>query len=114
MTSGLRALQQRLTRRRLALAAIVFLGLGYGTLIQSFSWNQSSHYALIRAIDHGKTTIDPYIGETGDKAFYKGHWYSARAPGLALYAEPPGTRACSPPMLPPGRGARLRSATPTR
>ena len=78
----------RLTRRRLALAAILFLGLGYGTLIQSFSWNQSSHYALIRAIDHGKTTIDPYVGETGDKAFYKGHWYSARAPGLALYAEP--------------------------
>lgn len=77
-----------MTRRRLALAAIVFLGLGYGTLIQSFSWNQTSHYALIRAIDHGKTTIDPYINETGDRAFYKGHWYSARAPGLALYSEP--------------------------
>jgi hypothetical protein len=82
------ALRLRLTRRRLALAAIVFLGLGYGTLIQSFSWNQTSHYGLIRAIDHGKTTIDPYAAETGDKARYKNHWYSARAPGLALYAEP--------------------------
>jgi hypothetical protein len=88
MTAWRPAPRLRLTRRRLALAAIVFLGLGYGTLIQSFSWNQSSHYALIRAIDHGKTTIEPYIAETGDKAFYKHHWYSARAPGLALYAEP--------------------------
>jgi hypothetical protein len=78
----------RLTRRRLALAAILVLGIAYGTLIQSFSWNQSSHYALIRAIDHGTTVIDPYIAQTGDKAFYKGHWYSARAPGLALFSQP--------------------------
>ena len=77
-----------MTRRRLALAALLLLGVGYGTLIQSFSWNQSSHYALIRAIDHGKTTIDPYARETGDRARYRGHWYSARAPGLALFSEP--------------------------
>ena len=78
----------RLTRRGLALGALVALGVAYGTLIQSFSWNQSSHYALIRAIDHGTTTIDPYVRETGDVAFYRGHWYSARAPGLALFSEP--------------------------
>jgi hypothetical protein len=64
------------------------VGLSYATVIQSFSWNQTSHYDLIRTLDQGKTTIDSYQENTGDKAFYRGHWYSARAPGLALFALP--------------------------
>jgi len=79
---------RHLTKRNLALAAILLVGVSYATLIQSFSWNQTSHYDLIRALDHDKTTIDQYQENTGDKAFYKGHWYSARAPGLALFALP--------------------------
>jgi hypothetical protein len=75
-------------KRRLALAAILLVGLASATVIQSFSWNQTSHYDLTRAIYHGKTTIDEYQTNTGDKAYYKGHWYSARAPGLALFSEP--------------------------
>jgi hypothetical protein len=76
------------TRKRLALAAIVLVGLSYATLIQSFSWNQTSHYDLIRALNNGSTTIDANQQNTGDKVFYRGHWYSARAPGLALFALP--------------------------
>jgi hypothetical protein len=74
--------------RRLALIAVVLTGLAYATLIQSFSWNQTSHYDLIRALDNGGTTIDAYQANTGDKAYYRGHWYSARAPGMALFALP--------------------------
>jgi hypothetical protein len=77
-----------LGKRNLALAAILLVGVSYATVIQSFSWNQTSHYDLIRALDQDKTTIDQYQENTGDKAFYKGHWYSARAPGLALFALP--------------------------
>jgi hypothetical protein len=77
-----------LTRKRLALAAILLVGLSYATLIQSFSWNQTSHYDLIRSLNVGRTTIDQYQQNTGDKAYYKGHHYSARAPGLALMALP--------------------------
>jgi hypothetical protein len=77
-----------LTSKRLALAAIVLVGLAYATMIQSFSWNQTSHYDLIRALNNGVTTIDAYQENTGDKVFYEGHWYSARAPGLALFALP--------------------------
>ncbi len=77
-----------LTKRRLALAAILFVGLSYATMIQSFSWNQASHYDLIRALDSDGTTIDAYQANTGDKVLYKGHFYSARAPGLALFALP--------------------------
>ncbi|HUB35274.1 MAG TPA: hypothetical protein VL972_00480 [Solirubrobacteraceae bacterium] len=74
--------------KRLALAAILLVGLSYATLIQSFSWNQSSHYDLIRALDRDGTTIDANQANTGDKVYYHGHWYSARAPGLALFALP--------------------------
>jgi hypothetical protein len=77
-----------LTKRRLALAAILLVGLSYATMIQSFSWNQTSHYDLIRSLNQDGTTIDAYQENTGDKAYYKGHWYSARAPGLALFSLP--------------------------
>jgi hypothetical protein len=77
-----------LSKRNLALGAILLVGVAYATVIQSFSWNQTSHYDLIRALDQDSTTIDQYQENTGDKAFYKGHWYSARAPGLALFALP--------------------------
>jgi hypothetical protein len=77
-----------LARKRLALAAILLVGLASATMIQSFSWNQTSHYDLVRALNDDQTTIDRYQVNTGDKVFYKGHYYSARAPGLALFTLP--------------------------
>lgn len=77
-----------MSAKRLALVAILLVGLAYATLIQSFSWNQTSHYDLIRSLNVERTNIDPFQQNTGDKVFYKGHWYSARAPGLALFAMP--------------------------
>jgi hypothetical protein len=77
-----------LKRRRLALAAILLVGIAYATMIQSFSWNQTSHYDLVRSLNVESTNIDAFQQNTGDKVFYKGHWYSARAPGLALFALP--------------------------
>jgi hypothetical protein len=75
-------------RKRLALLAVVLVGIAFATIIQSFSWNQTSHYDLIRALNNDTTTIDAYQENTGDKVFYKQHWYSARAPGMALFALP--------------------------
>jgi hypothetical protein len=74
--------------RRWALAALLLVGLAYATMFQSFSWNQTSHYDLIRSLNVEQTNIDAFQENTGDKVFYKGHWYSARAPGLALFALP--------------------------
>jgi len=76
------------TQVRRGLLALLLVGVAYATLIQSFSWNQTSHYDLIRSLDKGGTTIDAYQENTGDKVFYHHHWYSARAPGLALFALP--------------------------
>jgi hypothetical protein len=77
-----------MTRPRLALAAVLLFGLASAVMIQSFSWNQTSHYDLTRALNNDQTTIDAYQANTGDKVFYKGHYYSARAPGLALFVLP--------------------------
>jgi hypothetical protein len=77
-----------MTRPRLALAAILLVGISSAVMIQSFSWNQTSHYDLTRALNSDTTTIDAYQANTGDKVTYKGHVYSARAPGLALFVLP--------------------------
>ncbi|HEX7610295.1 MAG TPA: hypothetical protein VF380_06465 [Solirubrobacteraceae bacterium] len=86
-----RAARRRAPRRntrRIALAAVLLVGVAFATMFQNWSDNQSSHYDLIRALDAGRTTIDYGPYPTKDKAFYKGHWYSARAPGLAIYSLP--------------------------
>jgi hypothetical protein len=67
---------------------VLLVGFSYATLIEDFSWNQTSHYDLVRALYHEQANIDPYERDTGDKVYYRGHWYSARAPGLALFVLP--------------------------
>src|SRR5437763_12417409 len=84
-----RAGQREVARsRRLALAAVVLAAVASGTMLQNWSDNQSSHYDLIRALDAGRTTIDAGPYPTKDRAYYHGHWYSARAPGLAMFSLP--------------------------
>ena len=82
-------------------------------MIQSFSWNQTSHYDLIRSLNNDGTTIDAYQENTGDKVFYKGHWYSARAPAWRCSRCPSTT--CSTSSTPTrGRANPRRSAATTR
>ncbi len=57
-------------------------------MIQSFSWNQTSHYDLVRALNQDRRRSTPTRSTPATRSFYKGHWYSARAPGLALFALP--------------------------
>lgn len=61
----------------------------YGFFQQQPAWNEYSRYDLVRALVEGGTTrIDAYQENTGDKAFYQGHWYSDKAPGSALLGVP--------------------------
>jgi hypothetical protein len=75
-------------RRRRGLLAIVLLTVGYALLIQSQGWAQISNYALVRALADGTAEIDPYHWETRDESYYKGHYYSVKAPGLAFVTTP--------------------------
>src|SRR5919201_3964286 len=77
------------SRRRLGLLAILSLAFAYASLAQGIGWNQNAHYALVRALAHGTAIVDPYRRETGDVAWYHGHYYSTKAPGLALLATGP-------------------------
>ena len=67
--------------RRVALLAIACVGFTYCVVIQPIGWSQASHYALIRSIDAHTPRIDRYAGSTGDRARYRGHWYSASSGG---------------------------------
>ncbi|MBV9473250.1 MAG: hypothetical protein JO206_09800 [Solirubrobacterales bacterium] len=51
-------------------------------------WNEFSHFSQIRAFDHGTAIIDPYRHLSGDRAYYHGHYYSDKAPGLGLLMLP--------------------------
>ncbi|MBA3332096.1 MAG: hypothetical protein H0T39_14700, partial [Actinobacteria bacterium] len=62
--------------------------LATGSLVQQVGCNQTSHYALVRALADGTARIDPWQMETCDKSYFEGHFYSNKAPGLAFVALP--------------------------
>lgn len=67
----------------------VTLFVSYAYFYQGTGWNQNSHFDLARAIaEQHSVRIDRYGWNTGDKAFYQGHYYSDKAPGLSLAAQP--------------------------
>ncbi len=70
---------------RRTLFVLLFVSFAY--FYQAGGWNQNSRFALVRAITNdGTLRIDPYQGNTGDKSFFDGHFYSDKAPGQALAA----------------------------
>jgi hypothetical protein len=50
--------------------------------------NTSSHYALVQMLAAGSPTIDRIHGESCDISWWHGHYYSNKAPGLALVTVP--------------------------
>src|SRR5579872_1535248 len=85
-----RTTQSRLHREKVGLAFFWLLVLAYGFFIPAIiSWNTESHlYPAFAIVDHGTVRIDDYQQGLGDKSYYKGHWYSDKAPGLAFLAVP--------------------------
>ncbi len=75
-------------RRRLGLAAILVLGLGWGMVMQSLGWAQTSYYAFVKALGDGTAQIDRYHWETRDKSYTNGHFFSVKAPGLPFLLLP--------------------------
>jgi hypothetical protein len=76
------------TRRRAALIGVVTF-ISYAYFYSGGGWNQNSRFDLVRAIVERRTLrIDAYHENTQDKALVNGHYYSDKAPGLALLAVP--------------------------
>jgi len=73
---------------------LVFL-LGLATFLsflyfyEGGGWNQNSRFDLVRSITERHTLqIDAYHENTQDKAHFRGHYYSDKAPGLVFLALP--------------------------
>lgn len=87
MANLMRENQRRSSTGWLVLALVVF-ALSAGWLVQKAGCNQTSHYALVRALASGTTQIDAWQDTTCDKSYTDGHFYSNKAPGLALFTLP--------------------------
>ena len=85
--------RQTLLRTREGVRAAILAGalfLTYAFFYQAGGWNQNSRFDLIRAVvDKHTLRIDDYRANTGDWARVDGHYYSDKAPGLALVSVPP-------------------------
>jgi hypothetical protein len=61
----------------------------YSFFVQWNSWNEESRFALTKAItDEVKFEIDSFYNQTGDRSYYKGHYYTDKEPGLSFLAIP--------------------------
>ena len=87
-TEGVTPARPFSSRRSSALVGITALALAYASLAQSAGWNQNAHYALVRALTNGTAIVDPYRHQTGDVSWFQGHYYAAKAPGLAFATVP--------------------------
>ncbi|MBI2764023.1 MAG: hypothetical protein HYX54_09835 [Chloroflexi bacterium] len=68
---------------------VLLMLFAYGFFQQQPAWNEYSRYDLVRAlVEDGTTRIDRFQENTGDKAFYDGHYYSDKAPGTAILGVP--------------------------
>jgi hypothetical protein len=73
-------------RERLLLALVAVSTLG---VINPPNVQDITRLSLSRSIaERGSVDIDPYHRLTTDRAFYNGHWYSDKAPGISLLAIP--------------------------
>jgi hypothetical protein len=84
------ALLQVIVRRRVHLLLFGLLALSYLYILPRWAdWNQNSRFNLVLAlVNDGTVTIDRYVENTGDYAYYGGHYYSDKAPGLSLLGAP--------------------------
>src|SRR5471032_1182639 len=71
----------------MAAVLAVALFVSYAYFYEAGGWNQNSRFSLIRAILERHTLrIDDYQLHTGDRALWRGHYYSDKAPGASLTA----------------------------
>jgi hypothetical protein len=77
---------RRYPRERLLLTLVAVSTLG---VINPPNVQDITRLSLSRSLaERGSVNIDPYHRLTTDRAFYDGHWYSDKAPGLSLLAIP--------------------------
>jgi hypothetical protein len=74
--------------RRRILLALLALGVAYALVMQNLGWAQTAYFAQVKSFADGNAQIDAYHWETRDKSWYDGHFYSVKAPGMAMLLTP--------------------------
>jgi hypothetical protein len=74
--------------RHLWIVPLAALALAWASVLELPGPNQNAHLALVTALSHGTPRIDPYERWTRDDAWVDGHFYTAKAPGLAFFTLP--------------------------
>jgi len=77
-----------LSRRAVELVSIGALVVAAAVVVQPVGCNQTAHLALTKALADGTPRIDSFEAETCDDAWIDGHYYAAKAPGLAMFVMP--------------------------
>ena len=70
------------------IAALVLVALAAGSRVPDDGWNGTAHFALVQSLADGTARIDGHLNQSGDIAYFDGHFYAAKAPGLALFSLP--------------------------
>jgi hypothetical protein len=78
-----------MARRHVVALAVIVLACYAYFFPRWADWNQNSRFDLVQAVVvDGTLAIDRYVANTGDYAYYGGHYYSDKAPGTALLGIP--------------------------
>src|SRR5215218_2984393 len=78
---------RRYPREWLVLALVALAAL---PIVNPPNTQDASRLALTNSILlRGEVDIDPYRHLTGDRSYYRGHWYTDKAPGVSLAVLPP-------------------------
>ncbi|MEA2233278.1 MAG: hypothetical protein QOD83_3094 [Solirubrobacteraceae bacterium] len=70
------------------LPALAVFACASAFVVQSPGWAQTSYMALSRALSDGTARIDRWHWETHDVAWFEGHYYSVKPPGLVFATYP--------------------------
>ena len=78
----------RASRWPLGTLALVLVAFSWIVLMHAAGPNQNAHLALVKSLAVGTPRVDRYRNETSDVSYTHGHYFAAKAPGLALATEP--------------------------
>ncbi len=67
--------------------AIVLVAIAAASRVPPESgWNGTAHFALVQSLADGTPSIDEHLNQSGDISYVDGHFYAAKAPGLAMFS----------------------------
>ncbi len=75
--------------RKIEFLIFIVLIISYGYFFRKIDWNSGTRLDLVwSVVENHSLSIDAYHENTGDKAFYREHFYTDKAPGISFLGVP--------------------------